>query len=127
MFNFRPPAGVPGFRLGQTEDVPGFAVDPNDMLLPYDPGAPVGDGIASSQIPQQAPPALEPAAAGDLQCEGFSAGCQSGGDWGTTAQYRVGEPPRNLCTKCALRYLGLENEPYSKQRGTLQPWSITPR
>lgn len=127
MFIFRPKISVPGFRVGQTEDVPGFAVDPNGLTPPYDLAAPVGDGSPPAQAPQQAPPDLQPAAAGDLQCEGFSAGCQSGGDWGTTAEYRMGEPPRNLCRKCALRYLGLENEPYSQQRGYLQPWSISPR
>ena len=42
MFNFRPTAGVPGFRVGRTEDTPGFAVDPNGLVPSYDPGAPIG-------------------------------------------------------------------------------------
>ena len=37
MFNFRPITDVPGFRVGQTEDTPGFAVDPNGLVPSYDP------------------------------------------------------------------------------------------
>jgi hypothetical protein len=95
MFNFRLMTGLPGFRVGQTEDAPGFAVAPDGWAPPYDPTAPIGDGSSPAETPLQAPPALQPAAAGDLRCEGFSGGCQSGGDWGTTAAYRV--EGRNLC------------------------------
>jgi hypothetical protein len=126
MFNFRLKTDVPGFRVGETEGTPGFALDPNSLAPTYDPSAPNGNGFPPVQVPQQAP-ALQPAAAGDLQCEGFSGGCQSGGDYGTTAEYYLGNPPRNMCMKCALKYLGLESEPSSGQRGYLQPWSINPR
>ena len=49
MFNFRPMTDVPGFRVGQTEDTPGFAVDPNGLVPPYDPGAPIGDGSSTGR------------------------------------------------------------------------------
>src|SRR5262245_34876765 len=100
MFNFRLNPDVPGFRVNPDEDVPGFRVGP--------------DGSTPSDI--------VPVAAGDLACEGFRGGCESGGDYGTTAAYRA--EGRRLCMKCALRKLGFENEPSSAQPGLLQPWSL---
>ena len=122
MFNLRPITGLPGFRVGQTEDTPGFAVDPNGLAPPYDPSAPIGDGSPPAPAPLQAPPALQPAAAGDLRCEGMRGGCENGGDWGTTAAYRV--EGRNLCVKCAVRQLGYQNETSSTLLGLLEPWSL---
>jgi hypothetical protein len=58
MFNFRPMTGLPGFRVGQTEDTPGFAVDPNGLPSPYDPNAAISDGYSLTQVPLRAPPAL---------------------------------------------------------------------
>jgi hypothetical protein len=122
MFNFRPITDVPGFSVGQTEDTPGFAVDPDGLVPPYDPGAPIGVGSSPAGTPLQAPPVLQPAAAGDLRCEGFSGGCQSGGDWGTTAAYRV--EGRNLCPKCAVKQLGYQDETSSTLPRLLEPWSL---
>jgi hypothetical protein len=122
MFNFRPMTGVPGFRIGQTEDLPGFALDPNGLAPPYDPGAPIGDGSPPAQIPQQASPALQPVAAGDLRCEGIRGGCENGGDWGTTAAYRV--EGRNLCPKRAVKQLGYQDETSSTLPRLLEPWSL---
>ena len=31
MFNFRLKTDVPGFRVGETEDTPGFALDPSSL------------------------------------------------------------------------------------------------
>jgi hypothetical protein len=138
MFNFRPKTDLPGFRVGQAEDVPGFALDPNGLpsgalaitgggLYPttypaYDPTAPVGDGSPPAQAPRTAPSAVVPVAAGDLACEGMRGGCESGGDWGSTAAYRV--EGRNLCVKCAVKRLGYQDEPSSTLPGLLEPWSL---
>jgi hypothetical protein len=78
MFNLRPKTDVPGFRVGETEDTPGFALDPNSLAPTYDPSAPISDGSSPAQAPQQPPPALQPAAAGDLRCEGMRGGCENG-------------------------------------------------
>src|SRR5260370_33996126 len=32
MFNFRPPTGVPGFRVGLEEEVPGFNIGPDGSV-----------------------------------------------------------------------------------------------
>jgi hypothetical protein len=124
MFKFNPNTGVPGFRVGQPEDQPGFRINPDGSVPSTDPAAPIGYGFSPSPATLPASPAVQPAAAGDLECQGFAAGCQSGGDRGTTAEYYMGKPPRNLCVQCALRYLGLEDMPNSQQRGALEPWSI---
>ncbi len=65
-----------------------------------------------------APGYLQPAAAGDLRCEGFYGGCERGGDWGTTATHTV--TGRKLCRKCALRMLGIEELSPAEQIKTLQ-------
>jgi hypothetical protein len=78
MFNLRPKTDVPGFRVGETEDTPGFALDPNSLAPTYDPSAPISDGSSQAQAPQQPPPALQPAAAVDLRCEGMRGGCENG-------------------------------------------------
>ena len=47
---------------------------------------------------------IQIAAAGDLKCQGFSGGCQSGGSYGATAMYGVSG--RVLCTDCTVKILG---------------------
>jgi hypothetical protein len=43
-------------------------------------------------------------------CQGAaSGGCQSGGSYGTEPSYTV--TSRNLCADCAMRDLGIQNEP----------------
>jgi RHS repeat-associated protein len=44
-----------------------------------------------------------------FECDGFRAGCQNGGSFGHNANYYIGF--RNLCRDCAIRYLGIEDEP----------------
>jgi len=104
----------PGFRVGLPEDVPGFNIDPNGFPRRVPSSAP--------QENSPTPSPLQPVAAGDLACQGIKAGCENGGDWGTTAGYRVGN--RNLWMKCALKKLGFENEPGSLQPELLLPWSL---
>lgn len=60
--------------------------------------------------------------AGGLRCEGFSAGCQSGGSYGTTATYNVFN--RNLCMDCAVKMLGIQNEPSNVKVLKLSPYLI---
>jgi len=99
---------------GLPQEVPGFNVDPN--------GSPRGVPSRAPQEDSAAPSPFQPVAAGDLACQGIKAGCENGGDFGTTAAYRVGN--RNLCMKCALKKLGFENEPGSLQPELLLPWSL---
>lgn len=58
MFSFRPKSHLPGFRVGQSDDVAGFAFDPNGLTPTDDPSAPIGDGSPPAQATQPAPPAL---------------------------------------------------------------------
>ncbi len=51
---------------------------------------------------------FQPAAWGDRRCDGYAAGCGSGGTYGTTAMYIV--QGRHVCRECAVKMLGLENE-----------------
>jgi hypothetical protein len=53
-----------------------------------------------------------------FECQGFPAGCQSGGDRGANANYYGGG--RDLCRKCAIKYLGIEDEPDVIQIPTLR-------
>lgn len=71
------------------------------------------------------PPALpdvEPAAAGDLKCQGV---CSLGGDRGMTGAYRQGGD--NLCAKCLVKRLGYEDIPSSELPKLLEPWLIRGR
>ena len=131
MFNFRLKTDAPGFRVGETEDTPGFAVDPNGW--PNGAPASVDGGVYPTMYPAFDPAQathsvfspVVPVAAGDLACEGGRGGCESGGDWGSTAAYRV--EGRNLCVKCAVRRLGYQDEPSSVLPGLLQRWLIRPQ
>ena len=64
----------------------------------------------------------ELAAAGDLPCQGFSGGCQSGGDWGTTAVYSVSG--RGLCANCAVKSLGIQDMPAGEKAIILRPFIL---
>ncbi|WP_428671164.1 hypothetical protein [Reyranella sp.] len=65
------------------------------------------------------------AAAGDLKCEGFSAGCQNRGSWGTTATYGISG--RKLCYDCAVKILGIGDEPAGEKSNILQPFLLKGR
>lgn len=153
MFNFRETKFIPGFRVREPkEEVPGFRLAPDgsirDSSADVDP--PTHQGLAPESWLQHwpaltpgpttnlaflgggmagmagdlTPPALQdvdPVAAGDLACQK----CASGGDYGTTGAYRIED--RILCQKCAVKQLGIGNEPSSTQPGLLRPWLIRPR
>jgi len=57
------------------------------------------------------PDDIQLAAGGDLKCQGFSAGCPNGGSRGTTGWFSV--DGRRVCESCAVRMLGLQDEPPS--------------
>jgi hypothetical protein len=67
------------------------------------------------------PSDIQPAAAGDLKCEGFR-GCESGGDWGTTATHSV--TGSKLCRKCAIKKLGIEDSSPAEQIKTLRRYEL---
>lgn len=41
------------------------------------------------------------------RCDGFSAGCQNGGSFGSSGSVRIGR--KLLCWDCAIKYLGIQN------------------
>ena len=77
-------------------------------------------GLAAVVVGNQA--AVQVAAAGDLKCQGYSAGCQNGGSYGSTAGFNI--EGRNVCPSCAVKMLGVENEPAAVKAITLQPFEI---
>jgi hypothetical protein len=60
--------------------------------------------------------------AAGLRCDGFSSGCQSGGTYGTTGRYNING--RVLCTDCAIKFFGLQDEPQSERDRVLRPFVI---
>ena len=65
---------------------------------------------------------IQLAAAGDLRCEGFAGGCQSGGSYGTTAMFSI--YGRNLCMDCAVKILSIQNEPAKEKMRILSPYYL---
>jgi len=61
---------------------------------------------------------VEVAAAGDLPCDGFYGGCQSGGSYGSTAMFGIEN--KNLCYDCAVKMTGTQNQPASERMKTLK-------
>ncbi|MDP2378498.1 hypothetical protein, partial [Reyranella sp.] len=85
-------------------------------------GPPTGrdiDGIVARSIAQVTPDNgnIVPTAAGDLKCVGGS--CKSGGSWGSTGMYGINGRP--LCRSCAVKELGIANEPAAEQTLILAP------
>ncbi len=64
--------------------------------------------------------AIVPAAAGDLKCVGGV--CTQGGSQGTTGMFRIGG--RALCRSCAVKEIGIANEPGAEQIRILAPFLI---
>jgi hypothetical protein len=75
------------------------------------------DGADQSNVPN-----VQLAAGGDLRCEGFAGGCQSGGSYGATAMYSVSG--HALCMDCAVKVLGIQNEPSKEKVLTLSPYLL---
>ena len=152
MFNFRETKFVPGFRVREPkEEVPGFRLAPDGSIRqsPEDVDFLTNRGVGlESWSPPWPASKAEPAtnlaflgsgaagragdltpgsgdfdtvAAGDLKCQR----CAGGGDFGTTGAYRIED--RVLCQKCAVKSLGIGNEPSSTQPELLRPWLIRPR
>jgi hypothetical protein len=59
-------------------------------------------------------------------CDGFSAGCQNGGSFGTSAIIQL-EAGRRLCWDCAIKWFGLENESEDQKWKTLTDFDPTLR
>ena len=62
------------------------------------------------------------AAHGDLRCQAI---CATGGDYGTSATHRA--EMTNMCRKCAVKRLGIENLPTSEQNEILERFEIKRR
>lgn len=133
---------VPGFRVAQDGSIlqsspnissGGQSPVPSDTWLPpwstprsgrTSNLAFLGGGL-SGLLGASTPPALqdvEPAAAGDLKCQGV---CSLGGDRGMTGAYREGRD--NLCAKCLVKRLGYEDVPSSELPKLLEPWLVRGR
>jgi hypothetical protein len=52
------------------------------------------------------------------RCDGFSAGCQNGGTFGSSGMITIGN--KRLCWDCAIRFLGIQGLPYEEQMQTIQ-------
>lgn len=93
--------------------------DPEEPRVPA--GQP-GPGRWTTDEGTAGTPGVQVAGAGNLRCDGFSAGCQSGGSYGTSATYHISG--RNLCTDCAVKFLGIQNESPRDKVLTLSPFTI---
>jgi hypothetical protein len=78
-----------------------------------------------SKLVEADPQEVHLAAAGDLKCEGFSAGCQNRGSWGSTAAYGISG--RKLCYDCAVKILGIGDEPAGEKSIILRPFLLPGR
>lgn len=89
---------------------------------PHWPRVPAGDPDGVQWTGDGDGSEFQIAASGDLKCQGFSGGCQSGGTYGTAAMYRIFS--RNVCRDCAVKMMGLENETGSEQSRILERYLI---
>jgi hypothetical protein len=60
------------------------------------------------------------AAGGDQKCVGFD--CANGGTYGTTGGYLVSN--RTLCLDCAIKILGIGDEPPSERYAILKNFEL---
>jgi hypothetical protein len=74
----------------------------------------------------EAPETLVAARRTGAVCDGFSAGCQNGGSFGTSAILHL-EAGRRLCWDCAIKWFGLENDTPDQQLKTLMDFDPTLR
>jgi hypothetical protein len=97
---------MPGNPTGLSAgDINLFRADANNPVRLNGPsGLSFGPGLGASRSPGP----VQPLPVG-LECQGFPAGCQNGGNFGDNANYYAGR--RDLCRDCAIRYLGLQDEP----------------
>jgi len=115
------------------EDSPLARTDPTD-LSPAEATRATFQPIPTNTIPVATEPSelveadpqeVHLAAAGDLKCEGFSAGCQNRGSWGSTATYGISG--RKLCYDCAVKILGIGDEPAGEKSIILKPFLLPGR
>lgn len=129
--------GTPGGPFGATDPVTAGATG---LDLPVAPtavttvgqgqdGAHSGSGQASAQTVPANGQTIQPMshlgtqlAASGLKCDGFTAGCQNGGSWGTSAIYGI--RGRNLCRACAVKMYGIEDEPAKEQTRILERYLL---
>lgn len=78
---------------------------------PDQPRAPRGTPIGGQWI-------LYRAHVAGRRCDGFSAGCQNGGTFGSSGSVKIGN--KRMCRDCALRYLGIEELPRDDQLKTIK-------
>lgn len=83
---------------------------------PDQPRAPRGTPIGGQWIPDRVQVA-------GTRCDGFSAGCQNGGTFGSSGSVRIGD--RRMCWDCAIRYLGIEELPRDTQLKTIKNFDPT--
>jgi hypothetical protein len=122
-------------RRANGECVPSCGCDggAQDVLLPFRKYNP--DTESEPRVPKHQPGGgewtgnsggaeFDVAASGRTPCDGFSGGCQSGGSYGSSALYHI--LGRNLCTDCATKFLGLENETPAMKLQELGKYIIDP-
>ena len=122
MFNDQSGRGLLGIRIGLPSgllgesDIYGGGSSATGLLgFPF-PSAPVDN----QPLWRNEGPDL--AAAGDLRCQGV---CRNGGSYGTTAMYGVRN--QNLCANCAVKRLGIEDEPETEKIRVLRPFLLPGR
>ncbi|AMM12940.1 hypothetical protein AX768_01230 [Burkholderia sp. PAMC 28687] len=96
---------------GTKDDLNLYAYVANNPVNRVDP-----TGLAKVDVGSKTP--TQVAAVGDLKCQGFSAGCQNGGSYGSTGAYKVNGLV--LCPSCAVKMLGVENESPAEKAITLE-------
>jgi hypothetical protein len=114
-----PPAMDPQTALFRWLGIPPSWLPSRPKVVSVVPGQQTADDAVN---PKLEPSDIQPAAAGDLSCEGYRGGCESGGDYGTTATHNVER--RLLCRKCALRKLGIEELSPVEQMKTLRAFEL---
>lgn len=94
------------------------------FLLRADEAAGQNPGRREAVPPTSAPPLgeVQLVAKGDLRCEGYPAGCSSGGTYGSTAMYRLFE--LNLCRSCAVKSMDLGDESGPQQSYILRRYLL---
>jgi len=98
----RVPAGNPDGGQWTSEDTSDSAKRTGDVSDTVDESAAEASDTAND-TGESGIPTTRLAAAGDLSCQGFAGGCQSGGSYGATGMYYIGG--RVLCMDCADKVL----------------------
>lgn len=92
------------------------------IVLPTTSGQSVAAPEAAGDTSSSRAPNVRIAAAGGPRCEGFPAGCQNGGSYGTTAMFYIHGSA--LCMDCAVKILGIQGETASEKLHILNPYYL---